>query len=110
MSSASTVASNPQIRQGVITLTPFDSDREPLPDLGEGATVVLWRNHSRIGSRRDTVRGCIEHVKLFVRTVRPGVVYSDCLYGIRRDDGVYTVMFRGELKDRLVSYLWDGAK
>lgn len=82
----------------VITLSPFDSKHQSLPELGEGAAVEITSKY--FGSRELTITGCIERVMPFERGS-----YRDQLYGIRTERG-YTVMFSAELKHRLVGYLW----
>lgn len=86
----------------VPVLNPFDSTKEALPDLGEGATVVITASY--YGSRSRTLNATIQQVKPFTSASVPG--YSDTLYGLRCADGSYQVMFAGELKRRLVGYVW----
>lgn len=95
----------------VITLTPYDAKRQPLPDLGEGATVVITASY--YGSRANTLTACIEQVKPFTSAthdpVATGHGYTDTLYGVRTAAG-YKVMFSAELKRRLVAYLISSPK
>ena len=86
----------------VPVLTPFDN-RKPLPELGEGATVVITKRFW--GNRAETVQACIEQIKPFEHEIRPGLTYRGALYGLRTDRG-YQVMTAVEFKKRLVSYCW----
>lgn len=84
-------------------LTPYDS-RKPLPELGEGATVVITKRFW--GNRSETIQACIEQVKPFEHEIRPGVIYRGAIYGLRTATS-YQVMTGVELRKRLVAYVWE---